>query len=251
MAKKIQKKMFFLFGLFITMMTGLVVSYLKLSTFSKSASLVATVHADAPTCGSCSVSGGTCWTESQCTAYSAGDDGASCCSSGSDSDDSGTGACGAACDDACSGDDSGDDGACFIAGTKVLMSDLSLKNIETVEVGDIVITSEGPSIVESNKKIAHSGDLFAFNNSGNFFFTSNHPFMTEEGWKSLDPEASMKEIPDLTVLMLQVGDVLIRNESKEEIVSIEKESAEVFVYNITVSGAHNYFADSYLVHNKV
>lgn len=143
----------------------------------------------------------------------------------------------------------GEAGTCFIAGTKIMMSDLSFKNIEEVIPGDKVMSQEGPSVVTARMKFFHNGDIYAYNNSGKYFFTPNHPFMTKQGWRSFEPSMSMKETPVIIVSTTTVGDVLVKYGSQEKVLSYQKKHMEGFVYNFTVAGSHTYYANGYLVHN--
>ena len=51
--------------------------------------------------------------------------------------------------------------------------------------------------------------LYALN-GGRPFVTAEHPFLTAEGWKALDPEATRRENAALDVASLQLGDRLCR-----------------------------------------
>ena len=105
-------------------------------------------------------------------------------------------------------------------------------------------------MVMKKYEIPYSGDLYAFNGSGNFFVTPTHPFMTTDGWKSLDPEGTKKETPDLDVSLLQVGDTLLQKEDKQVVLEkLDVIQAETTVYNFGLNGSHDFFADNYLVHN--
>lgn len=68
---------------------------------------------------------------------------------------------------------------CFVAGTKILMSDGSVKNIEDIKIGDEVITHENRSrkVLEINSRM-HNGDLYEIKSVGNptLFVTEEHPF---------------------------------------------------------------------------
>ena len=139
---------------------------------------------------------------------------------------------------------------CFIAGTMVLMEDGTLKDIAEVQSGEMIISSQGGEMVMKKYEIPYSGNLYAFNGSGNFFVTPTHPFMTTDGWKSLDPEGTKKETPDLDVSLLQVGDTLLQKEDKQVVLEkLDVIQAETTVYNFGLNGSHDFFADNYLVHN--
>jgi hypothetical protein len=94
--------------------------------------------------------------------------------------------------------------------------------------------------------------VYAINNTESFF-TANHPFLTTEGWKSIDPDTTKKEIPDLEVSKLTIGDILITEAGKVLVVSLTpaSQSASTQLYNFELDGDHTYFANGYAVHNKV
>jgi hypothetical protein len=80
-------------------------------------------------------------------------------------------------------------GSCFIAGTKVTMADGTFKNIEDVKVGDKVKGhKEENTVIKLDPTLLADRKLYSFNDNEHYFFTSEHPFMTEEGWKSIKPE---------------------------------------------------------------
>ncbi len=146
----------------------------------------------------------------------------------------------------------GDGGSCFIAGTLVQMEDGSTKAIETLTAGDRVMGNSGVNTVvgmETPKLGARL--LYAFN-GGKAFVTSEHPFMTQDGWKSIDPDATAHENPALRVGRLQTGDIIITRSASIRITSITEHigAAESLTYNPLLDGDHTYFADDYLVHNK-
>tara|TARA_R100000458_G_C8276535_1_gene251894 strand:+ start:614 stop:2218 length:1605 start_codon:yes stop_codon:yes gene_type:complete len=145
----------------------------------------------------------------------------------------------------------GGGGSCFVAGTLVTMEDGTLKKIEEVEIGDKVKGEEGVNMV-TDYDHPPLGDrkLYSINN-GDAFVTSEHPFKTLEGWKSIDPEDTAKET-DLDVKKLDVGDIIITGKDDVKVDSIEEHdgNAEDTVYNFILNGDRTYYADGYLVHNK-
>ncbi len=144
----------------------------------------------------------------------------------------------------------GGGGGCFVMGTSVTMSDKAKKNIEDIVVGDFVMTRYGYERVTKVLAIPYDGYVYAFNGNGNYFFTPNHPFLSERGWVSLDTEATKKEIPALTVNELKVGDILFTDGVREKIETLQRQKMKGYVYNIVVEGSHTYYANGYLVHNK-
>ena len=154
-------------------------------------------------------------------------------------------------------DDDDDDNSCFIAGTKVLMSNDSLKNIEDIQVGEFVKGMSGDNeVLALDRTVLGKRRLYSIN-GGNYFVTAEHPFMTKDGWKSIDANATLKEnhlafSDESSMGTLDVGDILITSGDEVEIESISLKSgdSQMQLYNFALSGDHTYNADGYLVHNK-
>jgi hypothetical protein len=129
------------------------------------------------------------------------------------------------------------------------MADGSFKSIENVRVGDRVRgAGGGVNRVTKLFKIPHQGAKYAFN-GGKAFFTDSHPFLSAQGWKSLNPVLSSKESPGLAVLSMNAGDVLLTRNGSFRIHSIESVVSQAMVYNFRTDGDHSYLADGYKVHN--
>ena len=164
--------------------------------------------------------------------------------------------------------------SCFIAGTKVLMADGTEKHIEDVVVGDHLIGQDGNVNTVRGLDRTTLGErwLHALN-GGEHFVTAEHPFMTEHGWKALDPRATLVENPNLAVGRLRVGDRLVIGRAiappaqfgnlalaaaidyASEYVTVTAITAvadnpDLPLYNFILDGNHSYHADGYLVHNK-
>ena len=149
-------------------------------------------------------------------------------------------------------------GSCFIAGTKVTMADGTLKNIENVKVGDKVKGhKEENTVIKLDPTLLADRKLYSFNDNEHYFFTSEHPFMTEEGWKSIKPEKTKErdgvELYDQLKGELKVGDKLVTDNGPVEVKDIkskEMNNPEMPLYNFNVSNDNSYIADNYVVHNK-
>jgi hypothetical protein len=130
------------------------------------------------------------------------------------------------------------------------MADGTYKNIEDVTSYDSIMTSGGPQEVMKRYNIKYKGPLYAFNGSDNYFVTPTHPFMTPEGWKSIDPIGTRKESKGLVVTQLAVGDTLIMKDGKTvKLTQLDSKIGQTMVYNFGVNGTHDFYADGYLVHN--
>jgi hypothetical protein len=163
------------------------------------------------------------------------------------------------------------DTSCFIAGTRIAMADGTNRPIELISFGDLVLGENGAvsRVIEIEKPLLGIRKLYSLNGSEPFV-TAEHPFMTAQGWKSIDPAATYAEQPNLPVDHLQVGDMLV--ELAEMLVPAMVGGAEPVeiqtrrialrsiapaiadpstqLYNLLLDGDHTYFANDLLVHNK-
>ena len=147
---------------------------------------------------------------------------------------------------------------CFIAGTKVRMADGTDKNIEDVLVDDKVKGhKEDNTVIKLKPTLLADRKLYSFNDNDHYFFTSEHPFMTEEGWKSIKPEKTKErdgiELFNKLKGTLKIGDKLITEDGSIEIIHIKSKEIndpKMPLYNFHVSNDNSYIADGYVVHNK-
>lgn len=146
---------------------------------------------------------------------------------------------------------------CFVAGTVIRMADGTDKYINDVEIGDIVLGMNGEenTVVNIERPLLGDRKVYSFNH-GDPFVTAEHPFMTSVGWKSISPDATYEENPDLNVEELAPGDLL---ETVDTVVLFDIHSIqshtfdpETPLYNLMLDGTgnHTYYADGFLVHNK-
>ena len=143
---------------------------------------------------------------------------------------------------------------CFVPGTQVKMADGKTKNIEDVNVGDMVL-----SYNEENKKYENCAvtGLITNPNTTNIArvnlkdgtkieMNEYHPIYTQDGWKSL---TNYKGLPTLT----KNDKILSTNNEFIEISSIDcwKEETPIITYNLSIEKTHNYFVGDtpVLVHN--
>ena len=130
-------------------------------------------------------------------------------------------------------------GGCFLANTKILMTDGDVKNIEDIQVGDMVQSYDvkSTSIVKSKvtETYVHTDRHYMILN-GNIKTTSVHPFYSDGNW--------------IEAGNLSVGDKILHVDGLEHTIeTIELSDELATVYNFEVEGTHNYFAEGYLVHN--
>ena len=149
---------------------------------------------------------------------------------------------------------------CFVAGCEVTLADGTKKKIEDVVVGDILKGHTNINrVIDLDRAILDSPVrkpiLYGFN-GGKKFVTAEHPFMTVDGWKAVNPDETMRLEPHLAYLnigSLAVGDkIVLEDKSLLTIESIEEyvDQEQQIVYNFFLDGDHTYFVDGMLVHNK-
>jgi hypothetical protein len=169
---------------------------------------------------------------------------------------------------------------CFVAGTQILMADGSLKAIEAIVAGDCVLgaDSEINKVLDIETPLLGNRPLYSFN-GGRAFVTHDHPLMTADGWKAIDPGTARFAHPGAPrVGALAVGDRLVilagvtrcaipvavgadhgapayETVCETALIRIETISAHDSdpaqqVYNLKLEGNHTYFADGYLAHNR-
>jgi hypothetical protein len=141
---------------------------------------------------------------------------------------------------------------CFVPGTKILLPNGKSKAVQDLKVGEVVLGAKGAhnKVVDLvvHPKAEHK--IYAFN-GGRYFVTDAHPFMTREGWKAIDPQASYKVNPQLKVGALKIGDEVATRHGWILLKKIEYKIINSVVYDPVLDGSHDYFADGYSVHNKI
>jgi len=145
---------------------------------------------------------------------------------------------------------------CFVSGSQVLMADFTTKSIESVVIGDSVISKTG----KANKviKLHHHPmeDRWLFKVNESLEMTDSHPILTTQGWKSLNPEKTREIHPDLVIAgKLDIGDSVRKYDNiqqfyVEEVASLAKRKTLIPVFNLDVDGDDTFIVDNFVVHNK-
>ena len=139
-------------------------------------------------------------------------------------------------------------GNCFLAGTKISMSDGEYKNIEEVQVGEKVVSYDELSKTKTISKVIdiyhHPIDEMVDDNyliikteKGKLIkVTPNHRIYSDGVWKFAGD--------------LKVNDHLLNDQNEiDKISSIQKVYKKVLNYNLEIEKYHVYYAESILVHN--
>ncbi len=161
---------------------------------------------------------------------------------------------------------------CFTPDTRVRMADGSTKRIDEVMIGELVVGHDGAinRVTGVDRPVLGGRHLYAFD-GGPAFVTAEHPFLTAEGWKAIDPTAMATENPSLDVTRLVRGDRLVivarvrlpvlaggvldraevdTAECRLSALSAHEADPGMPVYNLQLDGDHTFIANDIVVHNK-
>ena len=135
------------------------------------------------------------------------------------------------------------DDQCFVAGTKI-MTDCGEKPIETIVLGDSVLTRNG------YQKVIGCGVTgikpvfgLTLNNGFSIKATGNHPIFVEgKGYVALSTITGVDKICTLHQLSLHVPKYVA-------VSSVHRLIEPEIVYNLSIENNHEYFANGILVHN--
>lgn len=148
---------------------------------------------------------------------------------------------------------------CFVAGTQISLANGGVKNIEDIQVGDLVLTYNHDSNEIEHKEVEQvihknvdSTVKYTFDNGDVLECTLDHPLYSIKGqYVSYKPEQSKLQY-GLEVGQAEVGTkILLQDGSSLEITFINETYGKVTVYNLhDVKDNHNFFANKMLVHNR-
>ena len=150
---------------------------------------------------------------------------------------------------------------CFAAGTKVLMNNNSLKNIELIREGDIVKSYdfENKKLINSKVKkvisVTHSNLLKLKFTDTEIITTADHPFWIEKNiWAAADAEKANKNyFQKIKVGNLKIGDKIFNPEKNifSEIVDMENINKRQITYTLELSENDNFIANGMLVKTEI
>lgn len=140
---------------------------------------------------------------------------------------------------------------CFIAGTSVSMSDGTSKNIEDVRVGDSIYTWNEKDEVKEVCQVLREINLTKDKIYTIKFADSNMSFLTTSLSCTGEHPIYIKEKGWVIAENLNEGDIAQNIDGGSMVVkSISISIGDTKVYNLSVKGNHNYYANKILVHNK-
>jgi len=151
---------------------------------------------------------------------------------------------------------------CFIAGTKISMSDGTEKNIEDVRIGDTVMSwDENDNKIKSSivcrlKQPIHNDMVsIKFGNEIKNVNTFDHPYYVKnKGWSSYRPDLTMNRYEIGEIKQIEVGDICYYNNDggleEIKISFIKEELGKVKTYIVEIENYNTFFANGILTHNK-
>ena len=149
---------------------------------------------------------------------------------------------------------------CFVEGTPILMEDGTYLNIESVKVGDRVLSfnfgkneSESSTVLDIFSKKINKVVKYVFESGKELVATIDHPiYVVNKGWSSYSEELSNTLYSlESPVKKIEVGDEIKLFNETQILTNYEILEGEYTVYNLSeVETHHNYFANDVLVHNR-
>ena len=140
---------------------------------------------------------------------------------------------------------------CIRQGTKITLADGTKQPIENLNVGDSVKTQNGTAEIMAKSHFTQDIDYMFSINKGRAFFTVEHPILTTEGWKSVNPKVTSTKVTHVNIKgALKVGDILIREDGKNiTVTSIDKFKLpdRPQAFNLSLSDKSSFYADGYLM----
>lgn len=150
---------------------------------------------------------------------------------------------------------------CFAKGTKILMNDNSLKNIELISEGDVIKSYdfENKKLTDSKVtkliSVTHSNLHKLQFKDNEIITTSDHPFWIEKNvWAATDAEKANKNYFQKTKIeKLQIGDKVFIPEKNTffKIIDIENIDIRQITYTIELSESDNFIANGMLVKTEI
>ena len=151
---------------------------------------------------------------------------------------------------------------CFVGGSKVSMADGRFKIIESVQIGDSVLTYnfenqelEINPVLHVDAPVHHKLVKVVFSNRKEIVSTEDHPYYVKgKGWCSFNPQQTQKNY-NIQAEQLEVSDycfsIKMNKLRKVKILQIEALEKSVKTYNLTkIGNSNNYFVNGILVNTE-
>lgn len=127
---------------------------------------------------------------------------------------------------------------CFVAGTLISMADGSFKSIESVQIGDKIMTRHGVRTVIDSGVSGNPNELVHIDcGVTSLTGTVDHPVLVGNSWI---PMGELKTGDQLCVSTKDICTLAVRHAER---------LPNTVTYNLTVEGEHEYIANGIIVHN--
>lgn len=145
--------------------------------------------------------------------------------------------------------------ACFSGDSQVSVSRTETKSIEDLQRGDLILTyntdtkSYEQTKVERILEVYHQ-NMYEINMAGtSITVTEDHPFLSEDGWCSLNPEKTMERYGYSNVHLLSKGTKLVQQDGKPvSVSSVKATSRGMMTYTIsTLENGTNFIVNGVVV----
>lgn len=146
---------------------------------------------------------------------------------------------------------------CFAKGTKIMMADKSIKNIEDLKLGDNVAYLDletnklKAAKIEKLENVVHNHLVsYKFESGREITATQDHPFrlQNKDCWASLKPEKSKQYKGFENIEKVQTGDLFLTPRGTEKLIGVEILEEEQETYTISkLSAGNNFIANGLVV----
>lgn len=150
-------------------------------------------------------------------------------------------------------------GGCFAPDTKVLMADLTEKEIQYIKLGDMVMSYDEVSQIFMPKRVTKIYPHYntpkivkiIFQDNISIELTPGHPILSQFGWRSLDTLNSLFE-HGVVVKELQYNDIILGYNNNYSVQSIQEVNIgnNYTSYNLEVEDYHTFITNGIIAHNK-
>lgn len=145
---------------------------------------------------------------------------------------------------------------CFVAETMVTMFDLSQKRIDEVNVGDNIMTINGPEkVIGIGEPLKNTLIKYSFDDGSSITGTMDHPlFVLNKGWASCHPNYSRYRY-NIDTAQIKLKDKLLSLQNKQKTLeSFEIIHAAALLYIPTYTlktESQTFYANDLLVHSEI
>lgn len=143
-------------------------------------------------------------------------------------------------------------------GTWIVMADDTKKNVDDIQIGDVVLSYDCTKKVYEKKKVTSIDKIMysrmvrlVLENKLQILTSSDLPFWGETGWVSTNPESSTESDLSQNVKEIKVGNYLyyydVLSTSSDRVAFVEGITESMMAYAIQIEGGGAIIANSFIV----